>query len=56
MYALAAFKALPVELDAVDRRLKQARGKRPSSEGQAPAQQSRRRGPIKPKDTGYDDW
>ena len=56
VYALAAFKALPVELDAVDQRLKQARGKRPPSEGQAPAQQPRRRGPIKPKDTGYDDW
>ncbi len=56
VYALAAFKALPVELDAVDRRLKQARGKRPPSEGQVPAQQTRRRGPIKPKDTGYDDW
>ena len=54
-YALAAFKVLPVDLDAVDRRLKVARGKRPTTE-EAPRQAPRRRGPVKPKDTGYDDW
>ena len=54
-YALAAFKVLPVNLDAVDRRLKVARGKRPTTE-EAPRQAPRRRGPIKPKDTGYDEW
>ena len=54
-YALAAFKVLPVDLDAVDRRLKGARGKRPTTE-EAPRQPPKRRGPVKPKDTGYDDW
>lgn len=54
-YALAAFKVLPVDLDAVDRRLKVARGKRPSTE-EATRQPPKRRGPVKPKDTGYDDW
>lgn len=54
-YALAAFKVLPVDLDAVDRRLKVARGKRPSTE-EAPSAPPKRRGPVKPKDTGYDDW
>ncbi len=54
-YALAAFKVLPVDLDAVDRRLKVARGKRPTTE-EAPRQAPKRRGPVKPKDTGYDDW
>lgn len=54
-YALAAFKVLPVDLDAVDRRLKVARGKRPTTE-EAPRQAPRRRGSVKPKDTGYDDW
>lgn len=54
-YALAAFKVLPVDLDAVDRRLKVAQGKRPTTEG-APRQAPKRRGPIKPKDSGFDDW
>ena len=54
-YALAAFKVLPVDLDAVDRRLKVARGKRPTTE-EAPRPTPKRRGPVKPKDTGYDDW
>ena len=54
-YALAAFKVLPVDLDAVDRRLKVARGKRPTTE-EPPRQAPKRRGPVKPKDTGYDDW
>lgn len=52
-YALAAFKVLPVDLDAVDRRLKIARGKRPSTE--EPPRPSKRQGPIKPKDAGYDE-
>ncbi len=55
-YALAAYKVLPVDLDAVDRRLQRARGKAVSSEAQPRPQQLRRRGPIKPKDTGYDEW
>ncbi len=55
-YALAAYKVLPVDLDAVDRRLQRARGKAISSEAQPRPQQPRRRGPIKPKDTGYDEW
>ena len=54
-YALAAFKVLPVDLDALDRRLKIARGKCPTA-GEVPRQVPKRRGPIKPKDTGYDDW
>ena len=54
-YALAAFKVLPVDLDALDRKLKIARGKRPSVD-EAPRQAPKRRGPVKPKDTGYDDW
>lgn len=54
-YALAAFKVLPVDLDAVERRLKVARGKRPTTE-ETPRQAPKRRGPVKPKDTGYDDW
>lgn len=54
-YALAAFKVLPVDLDAVDRRLKVARGKRSTTE-EAPRPAPKRRGPVKPKDTGYDDW
>lgn len=54
-YALAAFKVLPVDLDALNRRLKIARGKRPSVD-EAPRQAPKRRGPVKPKDTGYDDW
>ena len=54
-YALAAFKVLPVDLDAVDRRLKVARGKRPTTE-EPPRPAPKRRGPVKPKDTGYDDW
>lgn len=55
-YALAAFKVLPVDLDAIDRRLQRARGKAISSEAQPRPQQPSRRGPIKPKDAGYDDW
>lgn len=54
-YALAAFKVLPVDLDAIDRRLKIARGKRPEVEAQ-PTAKPRRQGPIKHKDSGYDEW
>lgn len=54
-YALAAFKVAPVDLDAVDRRLKIARGKRPADEP-SPRQIPRRRGPIQPKDAGNDEW
>ena len=54
-YALAAFTVLPVDLDAIDRRLKIARGKRPEVEAQ-PSTKPRRQGPIKHKDSGYDEW
>ena len=55
-YALAAFKTLPVNLDAVDRRIKMAQGKGVPSEAQPRPQQPRRRGAIKPKDAGHDEW
>lgn len=55
-YALAAFKVAPVDLDAVDRRLKAAQGKHSSSTDEPPRQPPKRRGPVKPKDIGYDDW
>lgn len=55
-YALAAFKTLPVNLDAVDRRIKIAQGKGVPSEAQPRPQQPRRRGATKPKDAGYDEW
>lgn len=59
-YALAAFKALPVSLDAVDRRLKEARGKRAAGVvATAPSPQIRR--PAQPRKQGgldsyYDNW
>lgn len=53
-YALAAFKALPVNLDEIDRRLKEARGQR------APAQQPKPKRPATKKRGGmekyYDAW
>lgn len=55
-YALAAFHVLPVDLDAIDRRLKIARGKRSEGEMQSRQQPSRRRGRIKPRDVDYDEW
>ena len=54
-YALAAFKVLPVDLDALDRRLKIVRGKRPDTEA-APKVTPKRRGTVKPKDSEYDEW
>lgn len=56
VYALAAFKTLPVDLDAIDRRIKTAQGKRPPSDAQSKPQKIRRRGTVKPRDAGYDDW
>lgn len=56
-YALAAFKALPVDLDAIDRRLKEANGQTVPPAAQpkaAPAQKKRRRAAGSNK--YYDDW
>lgn len=56
-YALAAFKALPVDLDAIDRRLKEANGQPVPPAAQpkaAPAQKKRRRAAGSNK--YYDDW
>lgn len=55
-YALAAFETLPVNLDAIDRRIKIAQGKAVPSDERPKQQPPKRRGPVKPKDTGYDDW
>lgn len=60
-YALAAFKALPVSLDAVDRRLKEARGKRMAGAvATAPRLQVRQVAPPKRQgsalDSYYDNW
>lgn len=55
-YALAAFQALPVNLDQVDRRLKAARGQRPAGAAPAPVRAAPR--PKKPR-TSYldnDEW
>ena len=55
-YALAAFKALPVNLDEIDRRLKEARGQ--TVQGMSPAVQPKR--PAKKRSGGmgkyYDSW
>lgn len=51
-YALAAFQALPVNLDQVDRRLKAARGQRPA--GAAPV--ARRPAPRKKTPRVNDEW
>lgn len=56
-YALAAFKALPVDLDAIDRRLKEANGQTVPPAAQpkaAPTQKKRRRAAGSNK--YYDDW
>lgn len=59
-YAMAAFKASPLNLDEIDRKLKAARGVR--AEGvvatpiqAAPQQRKKRRGPSKLKEY-YDEW
>lgn len=56
-YALAAFKALPVSLDAIDQKLKMAKGQHTVQDTAAVAPQVRRRNiqrkPVKKK---YDDW
>lgn len=54
-YALAAFEVLPVQLDAVERRLLAARGKATASAAQHPKPAARK--PQKPKlSKYYDDW
>lgn len=54
-YALAAFKVLPVDLDAVDRKLKLARGRYISTED-SPRPAPKHRGAIRPKGGGFDEW
>ena len=59
-YALAAFKALPVDLDAVDRRLKEARDQRATG-AIAPAPRPQINPPAQPQmrarlDSYYDNW
>ena len=58
-YALAAFKALPKNLDAIDRQLKTARGQRPP-EGEAVSAVRQPRVQRKPPRSAlsdyYDDW
>lgn len=58
-YALAAFKALPKNLDAIDRQLRIARGQRPPGGEAVPAAQPPRvqRKPPRPTlSKYYDDW
>lgn len=60
-YALAAFKALPVNLDAVDRRLKLARGKAPATAAKSTAGAALSQRKVAPKPQmggrGYlDEW
>lgn len=56
-YALAAFKALPVDLDAIDRRLKEANGQpMPKTASPKPAQQPKKRRKSGGADKYYDDW
>ncbi len=55
-YALAAFQTLPVNLDAIDRRIKMAQGKAVPQEETPPKPPRPRRRTYKPKDIGYDEW
>ncbi len=58
-YALAAFKALPKNLDAIDRQLKTARGQRPPESGAILAARQPRVQRKPPRSTlrdYYDDW
>lgn len=57
-YALAAFKALPKNLDAIDRRLKTARGQAPPKGGTVPAAQQPRaqRRSYRSVLSDYDEW
>ena len=58
-YALAAFKALPKNLDAIDRQLKTARGQRPPESGAVLAARQPRVQRKPPRSTlrdEYDDW
>lgn len=58
-YAAAAFKALPADLDALDRRLREARGKQPLSgvaTPPAPVQNRSRKRSNAPNGSEYDDW
>lgn len=54
-YAMAAFKTLAIDLDAIDRRLKAARGK-PQEVKTKPQQPPRKYGASRPADLGYDEW
>lgn len=61
-YALAAFKALPANLDAIDRRLKEARGQAAPEAVATPAPATSARLPKRKRTPGsqlkkyYDDW
>ena len=58
-YALAAFKALPKNLDAIDRQLKTARGQRPPEGEAVPAARQprvQRKPPRSALSDYYDDW
>ena len=58
-YALAAFKALPKNLDAIDRQLKTARGQHPPEGEAVPAarqQRVQRKPPRSALSDYYDDW
>lgn len=54
-YALAGFQVLPVDLDAVDRRLKTARGKVPPA-GEASRPAPKRRKAVQPGAGKLDEW
>lgn len=55
-YALAAFKALPVDLDAIDRRLKEANGQPVPPAAQPKAAPPKRRKKPVGANKYYDDW
>jgi len=57
-YALAAYRALPKNLDAIDRRLKTARGQAPPKGGTVPAAQQPRaqRRSYRSALSDYDEW
>ena len=58
-YALAAFKALPKNLDAIDRQLQTARGQRPPEGEAIPATRQprvQRKSPRSALSDYYDDW
>ncbi len=58
-YALAAFKVLPVDLDAIDKKLKKGRGEFAPAHTSVPQKTAKKAPPKKPKPQRrqvYDDW